>query len=70
MLDVAEPRAGRRLAAGQARQLAGAIRFARGDAAAAAQMLASAALESADDARLARDTMLEALEAAIWSGRR
>jgi DNA-binding CsgD family transcriptional regulator len=68
VLDVAEPRLTSVPARGLARQLAGAIRFAQGDAAAAARMLASAAQEFTDDARLARDTMLGALEAAIWSG--
>ena len=67
VLDVAEPRL-TSAADGRTRQLAGAIRFAQGDAATAARMLASAAREFPDDARLARDTMLGALEAAIWSG--
>ena len=67
VLDVAEPRL-TSAADGRTRQLAGAIRFAQGDAATAARMLASAAGEFTDDARLARDTMLGALEAAIWSG--
>jgi DNA-binding CsgD family transcriptional regulator len=66
--DAAEPRLASAPARRQARQLAGAIRFAQGDAAAAARMLASAAQEFTDDARLARDTMLAALEAAMWSG--
>jgi DNA-binding CsgD family transcriptional regulator len=68
VLDFAEPRLTSAPADGRTRQLAGAIRFAQGDAATAARMLASAALEFTDDARLARDTMLGALEAAIWSG--
>ena len=68
VLDVAEPRLTGGPAGGRTRQLAGAIRFAQGDAATAARMLASAAGEFTDDARLARDTMLGALEAAIWSG--
>jgi DNA-binding CsgD family transcriptional regulator len=68
VLDVAETRLTSAPVRGLARQLAGAIRFAQGDAAAAARMLASAAREFTDDARLARDTMLGALEAAIWSG--
>jgi DNA-binding CsgD family transcriptional regulator len=66
--DVAEPRLTSAHARRQARQLAGSIRFAQGDAAAAARMLASAAQEFTDDVRLARDTMLGALEAAMWSG--
>jgi DNA-binding CsgD family transcriptional regulator len=68
VLDAAQPRLANTMARGQAQRLAGAIRFAQGDAAAAARILASAAQTSAHDDRLARDTMLAALEAAIWSG--
>jgi DNA-binding CsgD family transcriptional regulator len=68
MLDVARPRLVTTTARGQARRLEGATCFARGDAAEAARILAGAARDSAHDDRLARDTMLGALEAAIWSG--
>jgi DNA-binding CsgD family transcriptional regulator len=68
VLDAAAPRLTTTMARGQAQWLAGAIRFAQGDAAAAARILASAAQAFAHDGRLARDTMLAALEAAIWSG--
>jgi DNA-binding CsgD family transcriptional regulator len=68
VLDVALPRLTNTMARGQAQGLGGAIRFARGDAAEAARILASAAQAFAHDDRLARDTMLGALEAAIWSG--
>ena len=68
VLDVALPRLTQVMARGQAQSLEGAIRFAQGDAAAAARILASAAQAFAHDDRLARDTMLGALEAAIWSG--
>jgi DNA-binding CsgD family transcriptional regulator len=68
VLDIALPRLTNVPARGQAQRLEGAIRFARGDAAAAARILAGAARAIADDDRLARDTMLGALEAAIWSG--
>jgi len=68
VLDIALPRLTNTMARGQARWLEGAIRFAQGDAAAAARILASAAQAFVHDDRLARDTMLGALEAAIWSG--
>jgi DNA-binding CsgD family transcriptional regulator len=68
VLDVALPRLTGTMARGQAQWLGGAIRFAQGDAATAARILASAAQAFAHDDRLARTTMLEALEAAIWSG--
>jgi DNA-binding CsgD family transcriptional regulator len=55
-------------ARGQAQRLEGAIRFAQGDAGEAARILASAAQSLADDDRMARDTMLMALQAAIWAG--
>ena len=51
-----------------ATRLTGEIRFAVGDAAEAATALADASRKLAPDARLARDTHLEALEAAIWAG--
>ena len=68
VLDGAVPRLVTVLARGQAQQLAGAIHFARGDAAGAARILASAARAFAQDDRLARDTMFGALEAAMWCG--
>ena len=68
VLDIALPRLANVIARGQARCLEGAIHFAQGDAAAAARILADAAQAFAHDDRLARDTMLRALEAAIWSG--
>jgi len=68
VLDGARPRLTSTLASGQAQRLAGSIRFAQGDVATAARILASAAQAFAHDDRLARDTMLAALEAAIWSG--
>jgi hypothetical protein len=68
VLDVALPRLTNVMARGQAQRLEGAIRFAQGDSAAAARILAGAAQACAHDDRLARDTMLGALEAAIWSG--
>jgi DNA-binding CsgD family transcriptional regulator len=68
LLDAAAPRLTTTMARGQAQWLAGGIRFAQGDAAAAARILASAAQAFAHDDRLARDTMLGALEAAIWAG--
>jgi DNA-binding CsgD family transcriptional regulator len=68
VLDAALPRLTQSTTRGQAQQLGGAIRFAQGDAAGAARILVSAAQAFAHDDRLARDTMLGALEAAIWSG--
>ena len=68
VVDVALPRLTSVMARGQAQRLGGAIRFAQGDAAGAARILAGSAQAFADDHRLARDTMLGALEAAIWSG--
>jgi DNA-binding CsgD family transcriptional regulator len=68
VLDAAQPRVTSALARSQAQWLGGAVRFARGDAAGAARVLASAAQAFTHDDRLARDTMLGALEAATWSG--
>jgi len=68
VLDAALPRLATVTARGQAAQLAGAIRFALGDAAGAARILAGAAQAFAQDDRLARDTMFGALEAAMWCG--
>jgi DNA-binding NarL/FixJ family response regulator len=68
VLHAALPRLTTVTARGQAQQLAGAIRFAQGDAAGAARILAGAAQALAHDDRLARDTMIGALQAAMWSG--
>jgi DNA-binding CsgD family transcriptional regulator len=62
------PRLANTTARGQAQRLEGAIRFAQGHAAEAARILASASQALADDDRMARDTMLLALQAAIWAG--
>jgi DNA-binding CsgD family transcriptional regulator len=53
---------------GLAKRLNGEIRFAEGNAAEAAVILADASRALAPDGRLARDTILEALEAATWAG--
>jgi DNA-binding CsgD family transcriptional regulator len=68
MLGGALPRLTNAIARVQAQRLEGAIRFAQGDAAEAARILASASQALADDDRMARDTMLLALQAAIWAG--
>jgi hypothetical protein len=68
VLGGALPRLTSAVARGRARRLEGAIRFAQGNAADAARILASASRALAHDDRMARDTMLEALEAAIWAG--
>ncbi|MFD4508279.1 AAA family ATPase [Streptomyces sp. NPDC058457] len=68
VLDTAVPRLTNPVARGFAQALEGMIRFAQGEAAQAARILAGAARAFAHDDRLARDTMLGALEAAIWSG--
>lgn len=68
VLDVAAPRLTSTAARSQARWLEGAIHLARGDAAEAARIMAGTAQALARDDRRARDTMLGALEAAIWSG--
>ena len=68
MLGGALPRLTRTTARVRAQRLEGAIRFAQGDAAGAARILASASQALADDDRMARDTMLLALQAAIWAG--
>ena len=62
------PRLTNDVARGLAKRLTGEIRFAVGDAAEAATTLAEASLKLAPDARMARDTLLEALEAGIWAG--
>ena len=68
ILDGALPRLTSVTARCRAQRLEGAIRFAHGNAAEAARILASAAQALADDDRMARDTMLMALQAAIWAG--
>ena len=68
VLSGALPRLTNKAARGQAQRLEGAIRFAQGHAAEAARILASASQALADDDRMARDTMLMALQAAIWAG--
>jgi DNA-binding CsgD family transcriptional regulator len=67
-LGGALPRLTGTTARGQAQRLEGAIRFAQGDAAEAARILASASQALAGDDKMARDTMLMALQAAIWAG--
>jgi DNA-binding CsgD family transcriptional regulator len=68
LAGAAIPRLTSDVARGLAKRLTGEIRFAVGDAAEAATTLADASRKLAPDARLARDTLLEALEAAIWAG--
>jgi DNA-binding CsgD family transcriptional regulator len=68
VLEAALPRLTDAAGRGFAQSVQGAIRFAQGDAAEAARILAGAAREFEHDDRLARDAMLGALEAAIWSG--
>jgi DNA-binding CsgD family transcriptional regulator len=68
MLGGALPRLSSATARVQAQRLQGAICFAQGNAAEAARILASASQALADDDRMARDTMLLALQAAIWAG--
>jgi DNA-binding CsgD family transcriptional regulator len=68
MLDDALPRLTRVTARSQAQRLKGAIRFAQGNPAESARILAGASQALADDDRMARDTMLLALHAAIWAG--
>jgi DNA-binding CsgD family transcriptional regulator len=67
-LGGALPRLAGTTARGRAQRLEGAIRFAQGHAAQAARILASASQALAGDDRMARDTMLMALQAAIWAG--
>ena len=67
-LGGALPRLTGTTARGRAQRLEGAIRFDQGNAAEAARILASAARAVADDDRMARDTMLMAMQAAIWAG--
>jgi DNA-binding CsgD family transcriptional regulator len=68
LVDAALPRLTDDVARGLAKQLNGEIRFAQGSAAEAAVMLADAARALAPDENMARDTILEALQAAIWAG--
>jgi len=68
ILDGALPRLTSVTARCRAQRLEGAICFAQGNAAEAARILASAAQALADDDRMARDTMLMAVQAAIWAG--
>ena len=69
-LGSALPRLSGTSAQSQAQRLEGAIRFAQSNAAEAARILASASQALAGDDRMARDTMLMALQAAIWAGPR
>jgi DNA-binding CsgD family transcriptional regulator len=68
LVRAALPRLTDDVARGWARRLNGEIRFAEGSVAEAAVILTDASRELAPDARVARDTLLEALEAAIWAG--
>jgi DNA-binding CsgD family transcriptional regulator len=68
ILDGALPRLTSVTARCQAQRLEGAIRFAQGNAGESARILASASQALVDDDRMARDTMLLALQAAIWAG--
>jgi DNA-binding CsgD family transcriptional regulator len=68
MFGDALPRLAGTAARGRAHRLEGAIRFAQGHAAEAARILASASRALADDDRMARDTMLLAVQAATWAG--
>jgi DNA-binding NarL/FixJ family response regulator len=68
ILDGALPRLTSVTARCRAQRLEGAICFAQGNAAEAARILASAAQALTSDDRMARDTMLMALQAAIWAG--
>ena len=68
ILDGALPRLTSATARCRAQRLEGAIRFAQGNAGEAARILASASQALVDDDRMARDTMLMALQAAIWAG--
>ena len=67
-LGSALPRLSGTSAQSQAQRLEGAIRFAQSNAAEAARILASASQALARDDRMARETMLMALQAAIWAG--
>jgi DNA-binding CsgD family transcriptional regulator len=69
ILDGALPRLTSVTARCRAQRLEGAIRFAQGNAGESARILARASQALMDDDdRMARDTMLLALQAAIWAG--
>jgi DNA-binding CsgD family transcriptional regulator len=68
LVRAAMPRLAGDAARGLARRLNGEILFAEGNMAKASAVLADASRALAPDARLARDTALEAMEAAIWAG--
>jgi DNA-binding CsgD family transcriptional regulator len=68
LVRAALPRLTDDVARGLAKRRNGEIRFAEGNATEAAVILADASRGLASDARLSRDTILEALEAAIWAG--
>ncbi len=68
LVGAALPRLTDDVARGLAKRLDGEIRFAQGSAAEAAVILADASRALARDDRMARDTILAALEAAIWAG--
>jgi DNA-binding CsgD family transcriptional regulator len=68
ILDGTLPRLTSVAARCRAQRLEGAICFAQGNAAEAARILAGASQTLAGDDRMARDTMLMALQAAIWAG--
>jgi DNA-binding CsgD family transcriptional regulator/tetratricopeptide (TPR) repeat protein len=68
LVRAAIPRLADDAARGLAKRLNGQILFAEGSAAEAVAVLADASRALAPDGRLARDTLLEALEAAIWAG--
>jgi DNA-binding CsgD family transcriptional regulator/tetratricopeptide (TPR) repeat protein len=68
VLNAALPRLTDVTARFEAQRLEGAIRFAQGNPAEAARVLAGAAGALADNEPMARDIMLQALQAAIWAG--
>jgi DNA-binding CsgD family transcriptional regulator len=68
LVDDAVPRLTEDVLRGQANRLTGEILFAQGKATEAADVLAAAARELEPDDRAARDTILEALRAAMWAG--
>lgn len=68
LVEGAMPRLDDDVIRGQAKRLSGGVLFWQGKATEAAGVLAAASRALACDVRLARDTMLQALRAAIWSG--
>jgi DNA-binding CsgD family transcriptional regulator len=68
ILDSALPRLTSVTPRCRAQRLEGAIRFAEGNPGESAHILASASQALVDDDRMARDTMLLALQAAVWAG--